>query len=356
MASGKETFVSSCHEWSPRDIGPRADRQAIETTEDARFPAGQNQASNRPVVITGATGFIGSATTRELLTQGLSVKAARRASYASASYMGAPVSTMNLQNLDSVKKVVNGAGLIIHLAGTGSPSSPTGKFREIVTTNVLGTETLIEAAVQARVPRVVIVSSSAVYGSVKSEKLYETMPVMPVSVYGITKLAAERISAAYSASEAIEIVCLRVFNTYGPNQWIPSQQKFLIPQLIRSMLQGRPIQIRGDGNQTRDYVHVDDVVRTIVTAGLQPSAPQPVINVGTGRPISVNQIVEAVAQRLGVTPVIERQAVRPGEIMHVVADTTLLRDSLGLVLERGILEFMTSITEEEISRYRQSVV
>src|SRR5512140_1585174 len=150
----------------------------------------------------------------------------------------------------------------------------------------------MEAIRDVGIHRVVLASSGAVYGDMAEQPLGEDMIPNPRSPYAVSKLAAEYYVRTIGALWGIETVCLRVFNTYGPGQHLPPVHAPVIPNLLRQARLGGTIVVHGDGNQTRDYVYLDDVVNAMMAAATAPNISQRIINVGSGRETSVRELVK----------------------------------------------------------------
>jgi nucleoside-diphosphate-sugar epimerase len=194
--------------------------------------------------------------------------------------------------------------------------------------NVTGTLNVLWAAKEAGVKRVVYAASSAAYESGEGPK-QEGMPARPVSPYGVSKLAAELYCAAFHEVYGLETVALRYFNVFGPRQDPSSEYSAVIPLFISSLLAGRQPVIYGDGEQTRDFTFVANVVDGNLRAITAPQAPGQTINLATGSRISLNDLAQALGNLLDM-PVKPRYApARPGDIRHSSANITRAQQLLG---------------------------
>jgi UDP-glucose 4-epimerase len=208
------------------------------------------------------------------------------------------------------------------------------------TVNVGGTATLMEAVRDAGTPRVILASSGAIYGNQETAVLSEELPPHPLSPYAVSKLSAEWYVRTIGALSGIETVCLRIFNAYGPGQRIPPSHPPIIPNFIRQALQDGTFVIHGDGNQTRDYVYVDDAVNALVSAGSLQKITEPIINIGSGTETSVRDLMRMV---IAVTDSSPEEVFNPrisGGVSQMKADISLAKKILNYVplinLEMGL--------------------
>jgi len=195
--------------------------------------------------------------------------------------------------------------------------------------NVGGTVSLMEAMRDVGVRRVVFISSGTVYGDQAKQPLNENAQPYPHSPYAVSKLAAEYYVRTIGDLWGIETVSLRVFNAYGPGQHLPPSHPPVIPNFLRQAVRGGTLVMHGDGSQTRDYIFVDDVVNTMIAAATAPSIDNLVINIGSGRETSINELVQLVMEVTGTkTEVISNHKNDPG-VSRMCADLTLARQLLG---------------------------
>jgi nucleoside-diphosphate-sugar epimerase len=209
---------------------------------------------------------------------------------------------------------------------------PRSLLEPVLTTgvNVMGTQNVFEAA-RASGARVVYASSSSVYGDQDTFPLVETMYPRPKSPYAASKLADEALGGAYRSSVGVPTVGLRYFNVYGPRQDPASEYAAVVPRFIMACLTGtRPV-IHGDGEQSRDFAYIDDVVEANLRAARAPDEAQGrAFNVGGGgEPTSVNELLKIVAGLTGATPDPVRQPGREGDVRTTQADLSLVRALLG---------------------------
>jgi UDP-glucose 4-epimerase len=288
----------------------------------------------RTVLVTGGAGFIGSNLVRGLLERGDRVRVLDNFSTGNRRNLeGLDVDIVEgeLRSYERVHRAVRGVEVVFHLGALGSvPRS----VQDPLTTNAVnvdGTLNVLLAARDEGVRRVVFASSSSVYGaSAASAPRSESMPVDPISPYGVAKLAAERYCVSFSrVYHSFETVVLRYFNVFGPRQDPTSQYAAVVPLFLTAIAAGRPITIFGDGEQSRDFTYVENVVAANLLAADAPDANGRIINVAAGAPASVNTLARTIATLLGREVAVEHREPRPGDIRDSWADLTAARELLG---------------------------
>ena len=296
-------------------------------------------------LITGVAGFIGSNLAEEILRRNETVrgidnfKTGRRDNI--AGLRGLDFVEGDITSLDTMKRVMQGVDYVLHQAAI--PSVPRSVAAPIDSNqaNVTGTLTVLEAArSNGKIKRVVYAASSSAYGDTPTLPKVETMPPRPRSPYAVSKLAAEYYVRTIGGLWGIETVCLRVFNAYGPGQHIPPVHAPVIPQMLRNARLNGTIVVHGDGNQTRDYVYIDDVVNAMVSASSALNINQQIINIGSGRETSVRELVRMVMELTGSHPEVVYNPRTESGPAHMCADLTLARERLGyqttIALEMGL--------------------
>lgn len=291
------------------------------------------------VVVTGASGFIGSHLCDRLLEAGHEVvgidgyvpfypRALKEKNIASALASNRfRLEETLIEEAAGLESILEGASAIYHLAAQAGVRASWGEdFAGYVEHNVLGTQRLLEAAVSASVPRLVYASSSSVYGDVKELPLRESMALAPVSPYGVTKLAAEHLVHLYGKADGLSVTSLRFFTVYGPRQ----RPDMAFHRFLKAVRDGQPITLFGDGEQTRDFTFIADLIDVLQSALVQ-GKPGCVYNVGGGQRISVLKVLEAIASVTGREVRIERMAGQKGDMRDTLADTTLAARDLGFV-------------------------
>jgi nucleoside-diphosphate-sugar epimerase len=290
-------------------------------------------------VVTGACGFIGSHLCDRLLEAGHDVVGIdgfvpfypremkeRNIASARASRRFTLHEAM-IETTGNLKGVLEGADAIYHLAAQAGVRASWGDdFAGYVEHNVLGTQKLLEGAVAAKVPRIVYASSSSVYGDVNELPLRESMALSPVSPYGVTKLAAEHLIHLYGKSNDLSVTSLRFFTVYGPRQ----RPDMAFHRFLKAVRDGQPITLYGDGEQTRDFTFIDDLI-DVLQASVVQGKPGRVYNVGGGQRISVLKVLEAIASVTGREVGVDRQEGQKGDMRDTLADTTQAARDLGFV-------------------------
>ncbi|WP_323675904.1 NAD-dependent epimerase/dehydratase family protein [Halorubellus sp. PRR65] len=225
---------------------------------------------------------------------------------------------------------------VFHLAAIPSVPATLDAPTRTLDVNTTATAYLLERAAD-RDARLVFASSAAVYGRPSQLPIPESEPTTPRSPYGISKLAADQYVRAYGDWDDCDAVALRFFNVYGPGQVAG-----VIPTFLARARAGEPLVVHGDGNQTRDFVHVDDVVRALVAAATTTATGE-AFNVGTGTATSVEELATLVSDLApGSVPVVHDDP-RPADVRESCADTTVARDELGFAAEVSLTDGLASL-------------
>lgn len=288
-------------------------------------------------LITGVAGFIGSHLAGELLRLGWSVTGVDARSPASD-----PAAAENVAELagdpgfrfagadvaaDDLTALCEGAQVVFHLAAIpGVRRSWGDRFGEYLACNVLGTQRVLEACSAAEVPRLVFASSSSVYGTGGGEPSRESDPASPLSPYGVSKLAAERLCLAYASRHgaATSVIALRYFSVYGPRQ----RPDMAFSRMMRAALSGRAMSLYGTGEQRRDFTYVSDAVDATVAAATVDAQAE-AVNVASGQVVSLPHAREVIARLAGTQVPAQRRAAQPGDVETTTADLSRARDLLG---------------------------
>ena len=211
----------------------------------------------------------------------------------------------------SVDDLLDGADAVIHLAGQpGVRLSWADRFQAYVDRNITASHRLLEAARRTRAPRLVLASSSSVYGNASTYPTSEDSPTRPFSPYGVTKLAMEHLATAYGENWGLPVVLLRYFTVYGPGQ----RPDMGIHRFIAAAAQGRPVTVYGDGEQVRDFTYVSDAVTATTAATTADVPPGSVLNVAGGSSTTVNEVLRLVAECTGCAIATRRVAEQPGDV------------------------------------------
>lgn len=299
---------------------------------------------NKRVLVTGGAGFIGSNLVAELVRSGNEVTVLDNISSGYRSnlkpYPSVRLIEKDIRDRNAVEEAAKGCEVIFHLAASvGNKRSIDDPFND-ASVNVLGTLNVLEAARNGGVKKVVVSSSAGIFGELKYLPIKEDHPVEPDSPYGCTKLCEEKLSLAYSKLYSTEVICLRYFNVFGPNQRFDAYGN-AIPIFVFRMLRGETLFIYGTGEQTRDFVHVDDVVQANMLAG-SAAGISGVFNIASGRSITVNRLVELIMEYGKGNSAIEYTGKRPGDVLHSLADIGSASAVLGYVPSVGIEEGLRS--------------
>jgi UDP-glucose 4-epimerase len=284
-------------------------------------------------LVTGGAGFIGSNLADELIAQGHEVRILDNLSTGFAENLP-PESTFfegDLCDEELVAAAVEGVEVVFHQGARGSV--PKSIDTPLVTDlwNVHGTLTVLEAARRAGVRRLVAASSSSVYGGVAPRPTLETAPLTPKSPYAVSKMAGEHYLRVYWELFGLETVALRYFNVYGPRQDPSSAYAAVIPKFIAALRAGEPPQVNGDGQQSRDFAFVTDVVGANIAAATAPAeaCAGKAYNIAGGSERSLLEMIEILSDILGTDIAPEHLDPRPGDVRHSFADTSAAAADLG---------------------------
>jgi UDP-glucose 4-epimerase len=284
-------------------------------------------------LITGGAGFLGSALANTLVEHGHVVRVLDDESAGDRSRLHASVhfTRGDVNDVPKLWTLLQSVDCVYHLAARVSVSESVLYPRDYNATNVGGTVSLIQAARDAGVRRLVFTSSGAIYGEQNTEAVNELATPNPASPYAVSKLAAEYYVNTIGALWGIDSVILRVFNAYGPGQPLRPSHPPVVPALLRQAIGGGSIIVHGDGRQKRDFVFVDDVVSALIATANAPNVNRLTINIGSGVPTSINELVATVGRALGkeLTPL--RVTAESGGISHLCADLSRAKERLGFV-------------------------
>lgn len=293
-------------------------------------------------LITGGAGFLGAALSNRLHRQGHHVRVLDDLSTGNPESLDPDVhfTRGDINDRPKLWTLLQDIDVVYHLAARVSVPESILFPRDYNEVNVGGTATLMEAARDAGTPRVVLASSGAVYGDQEGPLLSENMAPHPHSPYAVSKLSSEWYVRTIGDLSGIETICLRIFNAYGPGQRIPPSHPPIIPNFIRQSKQDGTLIFHGDGNQTRDYVYVDDAINAMVSAGMAEGLDVPVINVGSGTETSVRELAKLVIEVTGGDPEEVYNPRISGGVSRMCADISLAREKLDYVplipLEKGL--------------------
>jgi UDP-glucose 4-epimerase len=283
--------------------------------------------------VTGGAGFIGSHLTDRLLAEGFDVTVLDNLSTGIRERVPSAATFVHGDVGDRVVVDELFAGThfdtVLHIAGQASIRLSFAEPEVDLRTNVVGTVNVLRGCIETGVPRLVYASSMTAYGEPDLVPTPEGVACVPVSYYGVTKYAAERYVHVTGARPDVDVAVtsLRMFNVYGPRQSISNPYQGVLAIFIGNVLRGESITIHGDGEQTRDFVFIDDVVEAWLRVLDAPELDGAVLNVGSGRETSVNELTDAVLAAFGETRDgwdIRRQDIQLGDQRRAAADTSAL--------------------------------
>jgi UDP-glucose 4-epimerase len=282
-------------------------------------------------LVTGAAGFLGSALANRLAREGHQVRGLDDLSAGDPTRLEPNVlfTRGDVTNRPKMWTLLQDVDCVYHLAARVSVPESIIYPREYNTVNVGGTVSVMEAMRDVGVKRVVFISSGAVYGDQDIEPFTEQTPPEPASPYAVSKLSAEFYVRTIGALWGIETVVLRVFNAYGPGQPLPAAHPPVIPHFLRQTARGGTLVIHGNGQQSRDFVYLDDVVEAMVASATAPSIDRTVMNIGSGVTTSIRTLAQYVLEAVGVGAewlYLEEQDPGPSQMR---ADISLARKKLG---------------------------
>jgi UDP-glucose 4-epimerase len=282
-------------------------------------------------LITGAAGFLGSALANRLASEGHSVLGIDDLSTGDPKKLIKEVKFVrgDVNERSKFWTYLNEVDCVYHLAARVSVQESILYPREYNAVNVGGTVTLMEAMRDVGVSRVVFASSGTIYGNQPQQPLKESVMPDPRSPYAVSKLSAEYYVKSIGALYGIETVCLRIFNAYGPGQRVPPVHTPVIPNFLRQAWENGTIVVHGDGNQTRDFVYVDDVVDAMAAAASAQDVNKLTINVGSGSEVSIMELIHEVLEVTGGHPEVLANPRNEGGLSRICADITLAQEKLG---------------------------
>jgi len=301
------------------------------------------------VLVTGGAGFLGASLANHLVDQGHHVRVIDDLSAGDRDRLDPRVSFSSGDVCDIPKlwSLLRGVDCVYHLAARVSVPESVLYPVEYNNVNAGGTVSLLTAARDAQVTRLVFASSGAVYGDQAEQPLCEDAPCRPDTPYAVSKLASEHYVQAIGKLWGIDTVILRVFNAYGPGQPLPPSHAPVVPRFLRQALSGGSVVVFGDGEQTRDFVYVDDVVKALARAATSKAAVGRIINVGTGVQISIAGLIDTIEHIVGQSiNRLTNPEVRGG-IRRAVADTRTAEELLGFVAHVSLPEGLRLMTRRD---------
>ena len=311
-------------------------------------------------VVTGGAGFIGSRIAGHLAQIGhdvrildnLSSRGADRRARSLLSYPEISLVTADIRDERVCRRICRGADYVLHLAADPSVARSIEMPGASVQVNVEGTANMLDAAVKSgSVRRLVFSSTCAIYGDSVSGAIRESATPDPISPYAASKLACESFCHTFSRLHGLETVALRYFNVYGTGQDPHGAYAAAIPRFMERIAKGQALIIYGDGKQSRDFVHVDDVVAANILAATTPrDVNRRVLNIGSGDRVSLNELIRTLEGVAGRPLDIVHEPERRGDIRHSHADISLARTLLGfqpaVSLKDGLAEALVAYCGE----------
>jgi len=301
------------------------------------------------VLITGGAGFLGSALANHLVAEGHTVLVLDDLTAGDPRRLSPEVllTRGDVMDVPRLWTLLQGVDCVYHLAARVRVPESIHYPSDYNRVNVGGTVAVMEAMRDTGVRRVVLTSSGALYGEQQQQPIAERHTPHPNSPYAVSKIAAEYYVSTLGTLYDIETVSLRIFNAYGPGQELPASYPPVIPQLLRQAQSGGSIVIFGDGTQTRDFVFVDDVVAALALAATATNANRTVINVGSGREVSINDLADQVGHVTGCKLNVLHNQAQSGGVSRLVADVRLARELLGWAPCTGLAEGLRLTLERD---------
>ena len=306
-------------------------------------------------LVTGGGGFIGSHLVRTLVRRGERVRVLDNGFSGSRDRIADVLGEVewidgDIRDADMVRRACRDVEVVLHHAAVASPFRSIAEPLMAHDVNVTGTLNVLIAARDEGVRRVVFASSAAVYGNLPTTPKTEALPLQPVSPYGVHKLAGESYCPVWHSIYGLETVALRYFNVFGPSQDPKSEYAAVIPRFITTVLAGEIPVVYGDGEQSRDFIYVGNVVDINLLAATVPAAAGMIMNVGTGKKITLNLLLAEIGRIVGREIVATYEPVRPGDVYESLADVSRLRSvlqyepavSLGEGIERTLRAYEAS--------------
>lgn len=292
--------------------------------------------ADAPILITGGAGFIGSHVSDALLAKGHAVRILDDLSTGKRANLQLQHPRLQLIEGDVadaalVAQAAAGCKAVVHLAAVASVQASVEDPVKTHQSNFIGTLNVCEAMRLNGIRRVVYASSAAVYGNNgEGQSITEDTPKAPLTPYAVDKLAGEQYLDFYRRQHGLDPVVFRFFNIFGPRQDPSSPYSGVISIFAERATQGKPITVFGDGEQTRDFLYVGDLVRVILRALELDEVQEGAVNIGLNQATSLNQLLSALEQVVGSLPPVAYGSARPGDIRHSRADNSRLLARFGL--------------------------
>lgn len=308
------------------------------------------------ILVTGGAGFIGSHLVHCLVRRGFAVRVLDDLSSGKVANLSTVWDQIEFFREDvrdeaAVHAAAAGMDYILHEAALVSVPESIRRPEAACDIIVRGTLNVLRAAAEIGVRRVVMAGSSAVYGDHASDSLDESQVLRPLSPYGAAKAGAEMFGRAFFNTYGLHNLTLRYFNVYGPRQDANSPYSAVIPSFIRALQGGKEPMIHGDGRQTRDFVNIEDVVEANLLAMAAPDARGDAVNIGSGRGVSLNELLNEISVATNMRFSAVYGPPRPGDIKHSRANIFMAQNLLGynpsVTLTEGITRLVTWARQTE---------
>lgn len=310
------------------------------------------------ILVTGGAGFIGSHIARSLAENGERVRVLDNLSSGRSDNLAGIAGEIeviegDLRDAEVVARAVDGCEVVYHQAAVPSVPRSVADPRTSLDAGITGTLNVLLAARDRGARRVVFASSSSIYGDTPVMPKQEDMTPKPLSPYAISKLSAEQLCGVFTRLYGLETVALRYFNVFGPNQDPASEYAAVIPKFIAAVAAGERPTIFGDGEQSRDFTYIANVVDANLRAAEVPEASGRVFNIASGRAITVNRMLALVGELFGKPAGADYTDPRPGDIRDSLADITAARDVLGydpeVSFEDGMAMTVAAFSGDEVT-------
>ncbi|MEN8173183.1 MAG: NAD-dependent epimerase/dehydratase family protein [Chloroflexota bacterium] len=304
-------------------------------------------------LITGAAGFIGSALANRLALGGHQVRGLDNLSTGNPQALDPSVhfTQGDVNDRPKLWTLLQDVDCVFHLAARVSVPESILFPREYNTVNVGGTVSLMESIRDVGVRRVIFISSGAIYGQNAVQPLHEKLVPHPASPYAVSKLAAESYVRTLGNLSGIETVSLRVFNAYGPGQYLPASHPPVVPNFLRQAVRGGTLVIHGDGTQTRDYIFLDDALQAMIAAATALDVDGLVINIGSGKEVSTRTLAKKILEITESTAEIIYNPRSNAGVERMCSDLTLAEEKLGYEPKTSLEEGLR-LTMERDSRFQ----
>jgi UDP-glucose 4-epimerase len=301
-------------------------------------------------LVSGGAGFIGSHLVHRLVSDGARVRVVDNLATGQRRRLADVEGAIEFLQLDlsepeACRAAVRNVDYVLHQAAIPSVQRSVKNAVETNRANIGATLNLLEAARAARVRRFVYASSSSAYGDTPVLPKREDMPPDPLSPYALQKFAGERYCQLYFQLYQLETVSLRYFNVFGPSQDPDSEYSAVIPKFTNRLRQGEPLIVYGDGEQSRDFTYIDNIVEANLLALRAPRAAGAVVNIGCGERITLNALIRNLEAIFQTRAAVRYEPRRPGDVRDSLADIARARELLGYEPKIGIVEGLRRTVE-----------